>query len=58
MDQAVTKPVTSVSEVDWNIEPERSSSSRKIAPLTKLPLCAMAMGPCEYSTTKGCAFLR
>ena len=48
--------MTSVSEVDWKIEPAASSSWRRIVALTRLPLWPMAIGPRWHSMRYGCAF--
>ena len=50
--------MTSVSDVDWKIEPRASSRSRRASAFTRLPLCAMARAPCAHSTTNGWQFLR
>ena len=49
--------ITSVSEVDWKMEPDSSSCSRSWLALIRLPLWETAMGPLAYSTTNGWAFL-
>ena len=45
--------MTSVSEVDWKMEPESSNSFRNISALTRLPLCEIAMGPLRIFDDKG-----
>jgi hypothetical protein len=49
---------TSVSDVDWKIDPRASSCSRSASAFTRLPLWAMANAPCAHSTTKGWQFFR
>jgi hypothetical protein len=46
--------MTSVSLVDWNIEPRFTSSCRIIWALVRLPLCATAKPPKCRSPNSGC----
>ncbi len=57
-DPAIRWMMTSVSEVDWKIEPRRSSLSRSSSAFTRLPLCAIASAPCAHSTTNGWQFFK
>jgi hypothetical protein len=50
--------MTSVSEEDWKTAPSFSSSARRASALTRLPLCAMATGPCTVVPVMGCALRR
>ncbi len=47
---------TSVSMLDWKIDPACSRRSRSSRALMRLPLWATAMGPSAYSTVNGWAF--
>src|SRR5438309_1911907 len=57
-DAAIRWMMTSLSTVDWKIEPRASSRSRSSSAFTRLPLCATARPPRPYSTTSGWAFFR
>ena len=46
--------ITSVSLVDWKIEPRRMSSPRSRIALEMLPLCATAKPPEASSAKSGC----
>ena len=46
--------MTSVSVVDWNKQPRRTSSRRSRRALVKLPLWPMAKPPKENSANNGC----
>ena len=45
--------MTSVSEVDWKIEPRRCSWSWRVSALVRLPLWATAKPPPENSAKSG-----
>ncbi len=45
--------MTSVSEVDWKIEPRRLSVRRSFIALEMLPLCATAKPPSASSANNG-----
>ena len=47
-----------MSEEDWNTAPSFSSSSRSASALTRLPLWAMATGPCAVLALMGWALRR
>ncbi len=55
---AIRWMMTSVSDVDWKIEPRASSRARSSSAFTRLPLCAIPRAPCAHSTTSGWQFLR
>ena len=54
---AIRWMITSLSTVDWKIEPRASSRLRSSSAFTRLPLCAMASAPWAHSTTNGWQFL-
>ena len=54
---AIRCRMTSVSTVDWKIEPPASSVVRRCSALIRLPLCAIASEPWVYLASRGCAFL-
>ena len=56
-DVATRWMITSVSLVDWKIDPRRTSSRRKVVALEILPLCATAKPPEASSANSGCTFL-
>ena len=49
--------MTSLSTVDWKIEPRVSSFARSSSAFTRFPLWAIPSAPCAHSTTKGWQFL-
>ncbi len=50
--------MTSVSDEDWKTAPSFSSSSRSASAFTRLPLWAMATGPCAVVPVIGWALRR
>ena len=57
-ERAASIRMTSVSEVDWQIAPERISSRRSVSPFVRLPLCATARPPASSSANSGCTLRR
>ena len=53
LDVAIRWRITSVSEVDWKIEPRRWSWSCRVSALVRLPLWATAKPPPENSANSG-----
>ena len=50
--------ITSLSAVDWKIEPAWTSRARSAAEFVRLPLWATPISPREQRTTMGCALQR
>ena len=50
--------MTSVSEVDWKMAPDETSSRRSVRALVRLPLWATAKPPVSRSANSGCTLRR
>ena len=55
LDRAYRCSTTSVSVVDWKIDPSRTSASLSSVAFTRLPLWQMAIWPCAQSMRNGWA---